>query len=525
MSLSFIPSDLASQEAVVQILREFEATLPPLHAGIQPAFTEYAEQIQQIEALSGGWLLSYPEAGNVFAWAALVFQHQERLAEAEYLLKRAVAIWNYTSSAQETPLDEALFNLGLINKQQEKLADATALIQEAIILRSKQISPGKIDPLILLYLENLAEVYQRQGKVDEAGQIYQKALALYEQKQEKADRQVSVLRYKLAKLYLEQAHPQESQLAAAEQLLQQVREYYEYTAGPAHYSTARIVHKQAMVCMARQEWARAETLLQGVRATIEQQIQPPEQQTMLYHLAYTRAIQQKWDEETIDLLQSVSQAYAERLGTDNHFTLDINTNLALVFAIQEQWDRAEPLLAQTYALLQEKSDANPLVSGRVLLALAGLCTAQQRREQATHFYEQALKAFTTSAKPASLDILNCLQGMLALARQHNDQAGINRAQQRLQQHWQGFASCPAGPEAILGLNGLAGLCLAQSQFAEAEKLLLRALTICKDHQEIGPMGLALVLQNLALACQGQGKTERAKVFMQRAITIKGMLEA
>ncbi len=175
-------SEEQQQRYVAQILRVFYQKLLILQGETFPTRLYVADQIRHLASLSEGEsafsdsLIEINEAGEVFAWASIIFSEVQLVTVAEPLLRRALKICQHTLGDAHPLVAIFLTNLATMNKWLNKYEDAEMFAHRAIT--SKTNALGIAHPDVLLALRQLGQIYVEQGKAKEARQCYEKALAI-----------------------------------------------------------------------------------------------------------------------------------------------------------------------------------------------------------------------------------------------------------------------------------------------------------------------------------------------------------
>jgi tetratricopeptide (TPR) repeat protein len=107
---------------------------------------------------------------------ALLYKSQGKLAEAETLLKQALAITQRLFADDHPNVAQSLHNLAYLYQSQGRLAEAEPLLQQAFTMRQHLFANDHPD--IVTSLNNLAYLYQSQGRLAKAESFYQQALAM-----------------------------------------------------------------------------------------------------------------------------------------------------------------------------------------------------------------------------------------------------------------------------------------------------------------------------------------------------------
>lgn len=119
------------------------------------------------------------------------------LPEAETLMRRALKKKEAIFGSEHPTLAESLFDLGDLLKRMERYNDAEVLLLRALNLVGE---PSIKNPLSILILEALAEVYSQMGQTPAAVDLLNKALTLFEQDKSKAPHEVLKLTNRISQL-------------------------------------------------------------------------------------------------------------------------------------------------------------------------------------------------------------------------------------------------------------------------------------------------------------------------------------
>ena len=99
-----------------------------------------------------------------------------RLAEAEALFKRAIAIREGTLGPNHHHTAESLYSLGNVYRTQRHLVEAEPLLEQAMAIYMKTLGPNH--PSTAFSIRNLATLYRLQGRYSEAEPLLQQALEI-----------------------------------------------------------------------------------------------------------------------------------------------------------------------------------------------------------------------------------------------------------------------------------------------------------------------------------------------------------
>lgn len=126
---------------------------------------------------------------SAIAWVGHLYQKQGRLADAEPLMQRSLAIFAKILPAGHPHVASATSNLGFQYQLSGRYEEAERLYKRALELREKAEFPNHEH--IAESLNNLAQIYKRQWRVAESVPLLRRAVELRERIHGKDDRQVA----------------------------------------------------------------------------------------------------------------------------------------------------------------------------------------------------------------------------------------------------------------------------------------------------------------------------------------------
>ena len=142
------------------------------------------------------------------------FYHtQGRQIEAEPLLKRALAIREKALDPDSPGLAQSLNNLAGLYQSQGRYSEAEPLLTRSLAIYEKALGPNHPD--VGQSLNNLAELYRAEGRYAEAEPLYNRALAIILQALGPDHPSVAAIRKSMASLYQSQGKPAEARDLAA----------------------------------------------------------------------------------------------------------------------------------------------------------------------------------------------------------------------------------------------------------------------------------------------------------------------
>ena len=186
---------------------------------------------------------------------ALVLQDTNRLAEAEPLMQRALAIDEHSLGPDHPKVAIRLNNLALLLQATHRLAEAEPLMQRALAIDEHSLGPDH--PKVAIRLNNLALLLQATHRLAEAEPLMQRALAIDEHSLGPDHPKVAIRLNNLATL-LQATH----RLAEAEPLMQRALAIDEHSLGPDHPKVATDLNNLALLLQDTHRLAEAEPLMQ-----------------------------------------------------------------------------------------------------------------------------------------------------------------------------------------------------------------------------------------------------------------------
>ncbi len=371
-------------EQSIRAARLFNAV--GLDASIQGKYAEAEPLLKRALAIHEQQLgATHPNTASSLNNLAGLYRSQEKYAEAEPLLKRALTIREQQLGAAHPDTASSLNNLGEIYYQQGKYAEVEPLYQRALMICEQQL--GAIHPDMAGSLSNLAELYQSQGKYAEAEPLFLQALAIYEQQLGATHPDTAGSLNNLALLYYQQG-----KYAEAEPLYQRALTIYKQHLGTTHPDTARSLNNLALLYEKQGKYAEAEPLYQQALAIYEQMgATHPDTARSLNNLVKFYEAQGKYAEAE-PLYQRVLAIY-EQMGATYPDTARSLNNLAFLYCQQDKYAEAEPLFKQALEICEQQLGTTHIDTARSLNNLAGFYYQQDKYVEAEPLYQRALAIY------------------------------------------------------------------------------------------------------------------------------------
>ena len=399
-----------------------------------------------------------------------LLQATNRLAEAEALMKRALAIDEASLGPDHPDVAIRLNNLGQLLQATNRLAEAEALMKRALAIDEASLGPDH--PRVAIDLNNLGLLLQATNRLAEAEPLMKRALAIDEASLGPDHPRVAIDLNNLA-LLLQVTN----RLAEAEPLMKRALAIDEASLGPDHPKVAIRLNNLAQLLKATNRLAEAEPLMRRALAIDEASLGPD-------HPGVAR---------------------------------DLN-NLALLLKATNRLAEAEPLMKRALAIDEASLGPDHPDVARDLNNLAQLLQATNRLAEAEPLMRRVLAIDEASLGPDHPDVARDLNNLGQLLQATNRLAEAEPLMKRALAINEASLG-PDHPRVATDLNNLGQLLQATNRLAEAEPLMKRALAI--DEASLGPdhPKVAIRLNNLGQLLQATNRLGEAEPLMKRALAI------
>jgi tetratricopeptide (TPR) repeat protein len=196
----------------------------------------------------------HPEVATDLNNLAQLLKATNRLAEAEPLMRRALAIDEKSYGPDHPEVAPRLNNLARLLHDTNRLDEAEPLMRRALAIDEK--THGANHPEVAIRLNNLAGLLQDTNRLDEAEPLYRRALAIWEDKLGPNHPIVTNALVNLARLLQDTRRPDE-----AEPLMRRALAIDESSYGPDHPEVATDLNNLAGLLFAANRLAEAEPLM------------------------------------------------------------------------------------------------------------------------------------------------------------------------------------------------------------------------------------------------------------------------
>jgi hypothetical protein len=334
------------------VLKECGNRLGPKHPATAAALNNLAQLLQDTNRLAEAEPLmrrglaieetrngkEHPNVAVHINNLAQLLKATNRLAEAEQLMRRALAIGEASYGTDNPNVAPVLNNLALLLHDTNRLAEAEPLMRRGIAI--EETSNGKGHPHVAIQLNNLATVLLATNRLEEAEPLMRRALAIDETNYGTDHVEVATKLNNLAQLL--QAT---NRLVEAEPLMRRALAIDETGYGIDHPNVARDLNNLAQLLQATNRLVEAEPLMRRALAIDEASygIDHPNVAKDLNNLAQLLQATNRLVEAE-PLMRRALAIDEASYGTDHpNVARDLNNLASLLYATNRQ-AKAEPLM-------------------------------------------------------------------------------------------------------------------------------------------------------------------------------------
>jgi tetratricopeptide (TPR) repeat protein len=314
-------------------------------------------------------------------------------AEAEPLMRRALAIDEQSYGQDHPNVAIRLNNLGQLLQVTNRLAEAEPLMRRALVIDEQTYGPDHSN--VAIRLNNLASLLYARNRLAEAEPLMRRALAIDEQSYGPDHPNVAVRLNNLAQLL-----KATNRLADAEPLMRRALAIDEQSYGPDHSKVAIRLNNLASLLQTTNRLAEAEPLYRHALA-IDEQSYGPDHPDVAIDLNNLAEILRETNRlaEAEPLYRRALVIFEKSFGADHPNVAVGLSNLAVLLQVTNRLAEAEPLMRSALAI-DEKSYGpdHPNVAIR-LNNLAQLLKATNRLVEAEPLMRRALAIFESSFGP------------------------------------------------------------------------------------------------------------------------------
>ncbi|KAN0072316.1 hypothetical protein V8E54_009245 [Elaphomyces granulatus] len=323
-------------------------------------------------------------------------------------------------------MEWALYNLGRLYMDQDKLDEAEKMYQCALQGEEKALGPDHTSTLETV--NNLGNLYVSQGKLDEAEKMYQRAL----QGKEKA-------------------------------------------LGLDHTSTLNTVNNLGILYSSQGKLDKAEKMYQRALQGKEKALGLDHTSTLdtVNNLGNVYKSQGKLDEAG-KMYQRALQGCEKALGLDHTSTLDAVINLGNLYKSQGKLDEAEKMYQRAMQGMEKALGPDHTSILDTVNSLGNLYLSQGKLDEAEKMFQRALQGYEKTFGPDHRSTLNTVNN---LGNLYFSQGKLDEAEKMYQRAMQGMEKAlgPDHTSTLITVNNLGNLYSSQGKLDEAEKMCQRAL--------------------------------------------------
>jgi tetratricopeptide (TPR) repeat protein/transcriptional regulator with XRE-family HTH domain len=329
----------------------------------------YLPHVQVCAALIEQHQLVFREAANLLHCTGDYLRRRSRFAEAEKLLRQALAMREQIFGVDHLTTTEAVNALGVTITEMGHFEEAEQLLSRALAMRERQLGEAHLAVAETLY--HLAHLYHSLGRYNEAETRYMQSLAMRQQLLGPLHLDVaSILNY-LGELYSDQ-----NRLDEAEPFIRQALAIREQQLEPIHPDIAECVNNIALIYMKQNKDTEAEQLLLRAVELMKQQLGPYHRYTAtgINNLAqvYNKLGR---NAEAEQLWLQVMVIREQTLGLDHPDLVNVIYYLTMLYHEQDRLEDARPLLERAMTMRELRVAS---VSPRVIARLNELAALHQR---------------------------------------------------------------------------------------------------------------------------------------------------
>ena len=308
---------------------------------------------------------------------AVTLLHKNDILAAEPLLHEAIAIQRKLADGQRSIELEPRSNLASIRRMQGEYEQAEQLLRE--ILTVQQESLGQDDRSVALTLNKLGETLRKQGKLQAATDMFRQALAM--QRRLLVEDHPDIGR---TLNNLSNALQMAGDLESAEPLLREALARSRRRFGDKHDYVAIVLVNLATLLKNKQEYAEAEQHFTGVLAQFRQAHRDNHPYAIACLTGLADLYRRKNDYVTAERYATEAVTARRAILPDDHPELASALSLLGRILVEAgQYDRAEPLLRESYSQFAETLGASHVRTVGLLQGIVDLYDAWGMPDKAT----------------------------------------------------------------------------------------------------------------------------------------------
>ena len=405
-----------------------------------------------------------------------------RYADAERIFNQVLTGWRKIQGNAGPATLMAMDNLAEVYEKQGRLAEAEALHKQALETSRKAL--GETHPSTLHFLRNLAAQYEEEERLGDAEQLFNQALEGSRKEFGEGHPETLDAVERLAGVYRK-----EKRLTDAKRLFERSFEGRRKALGDAHPDTINAMNNLAGIYHLEGRRADAERLFQQALQDARKAL--GETHPLILHLLAIRADCYFDDHRYADAQQLFAQVLEgdrKALGDSHPATLTTMTNLAAAYEYSGRHADAERLYKQGLeAQRKVLGDAHPNTL-HTSFWLAKLYFDEGRYADAEALFEQEMKGCREVLGEAHPHTLRAMNNLASTYEKHGRHADAERLfEQTLEGERKVLGD--AHPDTLRTMHGLAAACEHAHDYPRAEALGLEWLRLARTHP--GPAETAI----------------------------------
>jgi CHAT domain-containing protein/Tfp pilus assembly protein PilF len=463
---------------------------------------------------------------------ALVYFQEDRYPEAETLYTRELELYQKEFGSDRFYVAAPLAGLGLVYRSEAHYADAERSFKRALAVT--EATHGPYDLEVAKSLDNLATVYEDEGRYAEAEPLFKRELEIREHIYYSREARIlanltSFIKFGFldkegpkpttAMMNLANLYEDEGRYADAEALTERALTIDEKALGPEHPTVAIALHNLAYDYQDEGRYADAEPLVKRALVIDEKALGPN-------HTAIAEdldGLAQLYVDEgryaDAEPLYTRALAIREKaLGPSHPGVAKSLSELSWLYENEGRYAEAEPNLKRALAIDEQALGPDHPYVAAELNNLAQLYWVEGRFADAEPLYQRALVVYEKALgldHPDIATVLNNLAELHVDERRYADAEPLFKRALAIREKALG----PDHPDVAHSLNNLAELYVDEGYYAEAEPLVKRALAI--DEKALGSehRDVANSLNNLSKLYDEEGRYSEAEPLSERALAI------
>ncbi len=478
---------------------QYRATIPLAEQYAEGTKTRYGENA--------------PEYAESLTYLAELFRLTNRLAEAEPLMRRALAIDEKTFGPDHPNVGRDVNNLATVLQATNRLADAEPFFRRALAIDEKTF--GRDHPNVAMHLNNLASLLQETNRLTEAEPLMRRVIAILEKSLGPNHPNLAVALNSLASLLQET-----NRFTESEPLIRRALSIDEKSFGPDHPNVGRDLNNLALLLKATNRRGETEPLFRRA-LSIDEKSFGPDHPNLAVALNSLASLLQETNRlaEAEPLIRRALSIDEKSFGPDHpNVAMRLNT-LAQLLQATNRFTESEPLIRRALSIDETSCGPDHPNVGRDLNNLAVLLEEGfGNYEESERLKRRALAIDEKSLGPNHPSVgirLNNLATLLQATNRLADAEPLFRRALSIDEASFG----PDHPSVGRDLNNLALLLQVTNRLSEAEPLIRRALSI--DEKSFGPdhPNVSIRLHNLAALLKDTNRLAEAEPLIRRALSI------